>query len=52
MQLWFIKLTFQLNNFLKINSPHLYMGIIEIKIREIIKYITNINNRLNILKKN
>ena len=28
------------------------MGIIKIEMREIIKYIININNRLNILKKN
>ena len=51
MQFWFIKLTFQLNNFLKINLPYLYIGIIKIKIREIVKHIININDKLNTFKK-
>ena len=52
MQFWFIKLIFQFNNFLKINPPHLYTDIIKIKIKKIVKHIININNKLNIFKKN
>ena len=52
MQFWFIKLIFQLSDFLEINPPHLYVGIVKVKIKEIVKYITNINNKLNIFKKN
>ena len=52
MQLWFIKLTFQFNNFLEIDPLHPYTNIIEVKIKKIIKYIININNKLNIFKKN
>ena len=52
MQFWFIKLTFQLSNFLKINLLYLYINIIKVKIKEIIKYIININNKLSIFKKN
>ena len=52
MQFQFIKLIFQFNNFLKINLPHLYVDIVKVKIREIIKYIININNKLSTFKKN
>ena len=52
MQLWFIKLVFQFNNFLEINPPYPYTGIIEVRIKKIIKYIINTNNRLSTFKKN
>ena len=52
MQLWFIELAFQLSDFLEIDPPHPYAGIVEVGTREIVEHITSTNDRPSTLKKN